>query len=99
MNEFSQSDYGQSRNLASNIKTNAENIMGIFENIDNTMRSLYGESWQSSGADTSSERYKELRKSYEVFYQNVLNMYDHINNVTASNESSDSQVSQTLSNL
>ena len=99
MNEFSQKDYGQSRTYADNIKNNADNIMSIFDSIDNTMKRLYGESWQSSGADLSEGRYQEIRKNYEIFYQNVISMHDHIYKVTASNESTDSQVSQTLSNL
>ncbi len=99
MNEFNQKDYAQSRSYADNIKSNADNIMSIFDNIDNTMKELYGENWQSSGADISEGRYQKLRKNYEVFYQNVINMHDHIYKVTASNETTDNQVSQTLSDI
>ena len=99
MNEFNQKDYAQSRNYADNIRNNAENIMSIFDSIDNTMKELYGADWQSSGADVSEGRYNEIRKNYEVFYRNVLNMHDHIYKVTASNEATDNKVSQSISGI
>jgi len=99
MNEFEQKDYEQSRNYADAIKTNADNIMGIFERIDSIMKSLYGETWQSSGAETSYERYNELRSNYEIFYKKVVDVHDHIYKVTASNESTDSTVSQSVAGV
>jgi len=99
MNEFEQKDYAQSRTLADAIKTNADNIMEIFNTIDSIMNSLYGESWQSSGAETSHDRYNEIRKNYEVFYANVVRMHDHIYKVTASNEATDSNVSNNIAGI
>ena len=99
MNEFEQKDYEQSRNLADAIKNNADNIMGIFDSIDNTMNTLYGEAWTSTGADASNERYKEIRKNYEIFYANVVKMHDHIYNVTASNEATDTSVSNNIAGV
>ena len=99
MNEFEQKDYNAARSYADAVKTNADNIMSIFDSIDSSMKSLYGESWQSSGADVSNGRYQEIRSKYEVFYNNVVTMRNHIYNVTASNESADKAVSSNISNI
>ena len=99
MNEFEQKDYEGARNIADAIKNNADNIMGIFDSLDSTMNTLYGEAWQSSGADLSEGRYNELRKNYEVFYQNVIAMHDHIYAITASNEATDASVSSSIANI
>jgi hypothetical protein len=99
MNEFEQKDYGQARTTADAIKTNGENILSIFDKIDHIMNTLYGESWESSGAENAQARYNEIRKNYEVFYTQVLNMHDHIYKVTASNEATDSRVSSEIANI
>ena len=99
MNEFEQKDYGQARTTADSIKTNGENIMDIFDKIDNIMNALYGESWESSGAENAHARYDEIRKNYEVFYQQILNMHDHIYKVTASNEATDSRISSDIAGV
>lgn len=99
MNEFEQKDYQGARGLADSIKGNADNIMDIFNSVDVNMKSLYGDAWQSTGADSSRDRYEELKKNYEVFYNKVVTMKDHIYKVTAANEEADAQVSQTLSNI
>ena len=99
MNEFEQKDYEQSKSLADSIKTNADNIMGIFDSIDDTMNTLYGEAWQSMGADDTNERYNRLRENYEIFYKNVVTMHDHIYNVTASNEATDKNVSGDIASV
>ncbi len=99
MGEFSQNDYGQSRSDADKIKASADKIMGIFDSIDNTMKKLYGENWQSSGAVETSERYKELRKNYEKFYDQVNTMHKHVHKVTTSNENTDTTVSNTMKEI
>lgn len=99
MNEFEQKDYQGARGLADSIKGNADNIMDIFNSVDADMNTLFGNAWQSTGADSSRDRYNELRKNYEVFYNKVVSMKDHIYKVTAANEEADAQVSQTLSNI
>ena len=70
MNEFEEKDYEAARGYADSVKSNADNIMSIFDSIDSSMKSLYGDSWQSSGADVSNGRYQEIRKSYEVCCNN-----------------------------
>ena len=62
MNEFEEKDYAGARSYADNIKNNAENIMGIFNDIDGVMNSLYGSNWGSTGADNARDRYNEIRK-------------------------------------
>ena len=99
MNEFEEKDYGQARTTADSIKTNGENIMGIFDKIDNIMNTLYGESWESAGADNARTRYEEIRKNYEVFYQQILNMHSHIYKVTASNEAADARISSDIASV
>lgn len=99
MNEFEQKDYQSARGLADSIKGNADNIMDIFNRVDADMKSLYGDAWQSTGADTSHDRYEEIRKNYEEFYNKVVTMKDHIYKVTAANEEADAQVSQTIGNI
>ena len=99
MNEFEEKDYEAARGYADSVKSNADNIMSIFDSIDSSMKSLYGDSWQSSGADVSNGRYQEIRKSYEVFYNNVVTMRNHIYNVTAKNEEADANVSGNISNV
>lgn len=99
MNEFEEKDYEAARGYADSVKSNADNIMSIFDSIDSSMKSLYGDSWQSSGADVSNGRYQEIRKSYEVFYNNVVTMRNHIYTVTAKNEEADASVSGNISNV
>lgn len=99
MNEFEEKDYEAARGYADSVKSNADNIMSIFDSIDSSMKSLYGDSWQSSGADVSNGRYQEIRKSYEVFYNNVVTMRNHIYTVTAKNEEADASVSGNISNI
>ena len=99
MNEFEEKDYAGARSYADGVQTNADNIMGIFNDIDGVMNSLYGSNWESSGAEDAHARYNEIRKNYEVFYNNVVAMHDHIYKVTASNEAADASVSSNISNI
>ena len=99
MNEFEEKDYAGARGYADSVKANAENIMGIFNDIDGVMNSLYGSNWGSTGADNARDRYNEIRKNYEVFYEKVLSMKNHIYNVTAANEQADNAASQTIANV
>ena len=97
MNEFEEKDYEQARSLANAIKDNANNIMGIFDDIDNTMNQLYGQNWSSSGAEGAHDRYNEIRTNYQVFYDNVIAMNTHVLNVTAANESADAAAENIIS--
>lgn len=99
MNEFEEKDYQSARNCADAVKNNADNILGIFDNIDQHMKVLYGDAWQSSGADITNGRYQEIRKNYEIFYNNVVTMKEHIYNVTNINEETDTSVSTSISNV
>ena len=74
MNEFEQKDFEAARNCADLVKTDADSILAIFDNVDQTMKLLYGEAWQSSGADVSQGRYQQIRKNYEVFYNKEMGM-------------------------
>lgn len=99
MNEFEEKDYAGARSYADAVKTNADNIMGIFNDIDGVMNSLYGSNWESTGADSARDRYNQIRKNYEDFYNKVVAMKTHIYNVTAANEAADAQASQTIANV
>jgi uncharacterized protein YukE len=89
MNEFEEKDFGEARNLANAIKGNGDKILDIFNEIDNIMNSLYGNNWESAGADVSRSDYENIRKNYEAFYNKILTMRTHIYNVTAANENAD----------
>ena len=97
MNEFEEKDYAGARNYADGVKTNADNIMGIFNDIDGVMNNLYGNNWQSLGAGAAKARYDVIRKNYEIFYDKVVAMRNHIYNVTAANEEADAAASKTIS--
>ena len=99
MNEFEEKDYAEARGLADGILTNANNIQGVFNDIDRVMNDLYGENWQSAGADRARERYDQIRKNYEVFYNKVVAMNKHIYNVTAANEEADAAASATITKI
>ncbi len=99
MNEFEEKDYGEARSLADRILTNANNINDIFDNIDRVMNELYGGNWQSVGADKARERYDQIRKNYEVFYQKVVTMKNHIYNITQANEEADTAASAIISKI
>lgn len=99
MNEFEEKDYEQARGLANAVQTNANNIMGIFDDIDSVMNDLYGSNWASVGADDAHDRYNTIRKNYEVFYEKVVAMKNHIYNVTAANEEADAAASNTITNV
>ena len=99
MNEFEEKDYAGARSYADAIQTNANNIMSIFDDIDATMTNLYGANWESSGAEDAKSRYKKKKKNYEVFYQRVIAMRNHIYSVTAANEAADAAASQNIANV
>lgn len=99
MNEFEEKDYAGARSYADGVQTNADNIMGIFNDIDGVMNSLYGSNWESSGAEDAHARYNEIRKNYEDFYEKVVAMKNHIYNVTAANEEADAAASQNVANV
>ena len=99
MNEFEEKDYAGARSYADAVKTNADNIMGIFNDIDAVMNSLYQNNWQSVGADSARDRYNQIRKNYEVFYEKVVAMKNHIYSVTAANEEADAAASQSISSI
>jgi len=97
--EFEEKDYEAARDCASQIQQNAEAIMNIFTDIDNSMRTLYGEAWQSTGADVSNGRYQVLRSNYEKFYERVTAMQKHVNTVTTRNETTDKAVGDNLAGV
>ncbi len=71
--------------------------MDIFNNIDNQMKRLYGENWESSGADVSNGEFQKLKREFEPLYNAVVNMHDHIMRVTASNETADAYANKAIS--
>ena len=99
MNEFELQDYGSARNYADAIYKNATDIMGIFDDINNTMNQLYGENWESSGAEGAQARYTEIRNCYDGFYQKVVAMKNHINSVVAADEAADTRAAQNVENI
>lgn len=99
MNEFEEKDYEGARNYADSIKVNADNIMGIFNDIDGIMNNLYENNWQSKGADDARTRYNEIRKNYEIFYEKVVTMKNHIYTITAANEQADEAASETIAEV
>lgn len=99
MNEFEEKDYDSARSFADSIQTNADNIMDIFNSVDATMDALYGGNWESAGAENANERYNEIRANYEVFYNNVSSMHDHVYKVTEANEEADAAASKRVSGV
>lgn len=99
MNEFEEKDYEVARGYADAVKSNADNIMSIFDSIDSAMKTMYGEAWQSSGADISNGRYQEIRANYEVFYNKVVAMKNHIYTVTERNEEADTAIGNSISGI
>lgn len=99
MNEFEEKDYAGARSYADGVQKNADNIMTIFDDLNNVMSSLYGSNWESAGAEESKARYDEIRQNYQVFYDKVVAMKTHIYNVTAANEEADAAASQTIANI
>lgn len=99
MNEFEEKDYDGARSYANAIKGNADNIRGIFDDIDQSMNNLYGSNWESAGAEDAKARYDQIRRNYEVFYEKVVAMKNHIDSVTAANEAADAAVSQNIASV
>ena len=97
--EFEEKDYGQARSYADAIYGNAQNIMDIFNDIDSTMNNLYGNNWESSGAENARALYDEIRRCYEGFYNKVVSMKTHIYNVTAANEGADQAASNVIAGV
>jgi uncharacterized protein YukE len=87
--EIKQTSYAESRSYATNIKNNAEAINDTFVSIDNQMKRLFGENWESSGADVSNGEFQRLKAEFEPLYRAVMNMHSHIMKVTSSNEAAD----------
>ena len=99
MNEFEEKDYEGARSYANAVKTNADNIMGIFNDIDAVMNNLYSNNWSSVGADDARARYNEIRKNYEVFYEKVVAMKNHVYRITARNEEADKAANATVASV
>lgn len=99
MQEFAEKNYEGARNCANNIKKDADEIMSIFDEVDATMKQLYGDNWKSTGAEDAHARYNELRKNYEVFYNDVVQMHTDIHTVTKANEEADAAASQTIAGV
>ena len=99
MNEFEEKDYEGARSYANAVKTNADNIMGIFNDIDAVMNNLYSNNWASMGADDAKARYNEIRKNYEVFYEKVVAMKNHVYRITAANEEADKAANAVVTNV
>ncbi len=97
MNEFEEKDYEQAVGYADAIKKNADNIQGIFNELDNIMNILYGENWQSSGAANAHERYEQINNYYQVFYDDVVSMQKHVYTVTGRNQEADAAASNVIS--
>ena len=99
MNEFEEKDYEGARSYANAVKINADNIMGIFNDIDAVMNNLYSNNWSSMGADDAKARYNEIRKNYEVFYEKVVAMKNHVYRITAANEEADRAANTAITNI
>ena len=99
MNEFELNDYAGARSLAEAIQKNANNIMGIFDDIDSTMNTLFGTNWASAGSEAARERYDRLRQNYETFYEKVVGMKNHIYSVTNAQEEADAAASKVITNV
>ena len=91
-----QKDYEGARNCADRMVSIAGNIRDIFDDIDNTMDELFGGDWDSSGAENARERYDECRKSYEPFYEDLLERKSHIYDVTHRTEEADINASNAI---
>ena len=99
MNEFEEKDYEGARNYANAVKTNGDNILGIFNDIDGIMNTLYSNNWSSMGASDARDRYIEIRKNYEVFYEKVVAMKNHVYRITAANEEADKAANAVVTNV
>ena len=97
MEEIKQTSYAESRSYATNIKNNAEAINDTFNDIDNQMKRLFGENWESTGADVSNGEFQRLKREFEPLYTAVVNMHDHIMRVTSSNETADAYANNAIS--
>lgn len=97
MREFDVQSYGAAESCADAIKNIGDRIMDVFNSVDKTMNDLYGENWASSGANNAHERYMEIRKNYEVFYQDILNMNTHVHNTVENYKTADAQADTTIS--
>ncbi len=99
MEEFEEKDYGEAINYADSIKGIATTMHDIFDDIDQAMNQLYKDKWQSSGSYDSYEQYQTLRRNYDVFYQNVLGMNEHVKSVTSRNQEADKEVNQVITDV
>jgi len=97
--EFNEKDYEGARDCANKIKTNAENIMKIFDDIDKVMTGMYDNNWRSSGADDTRVRYDQIKSNYILFYNSVMNMHSHVHKVTDKNQATDNYVSEQVSGV
>lgn len=93
------STYDSLKDCANKIMTSGENIMNIFNGIDQTMKELYGENWQGVGADNAKDRYDEIRKNYEVFYQKIKDMKSTVDSVSDKYQSTESNVSKEIESV
>ena len=57
MNEFEEKDYEGARSYANAVKVNADNIMGIFNDIDAVMNNLYSNTMKLGNHSRQYARY------------------------------------------
>ena len=72
-NNISLKDPEGARTNATTMKTIADEIQEVFDEYESCMEQLYGEAWNGEGSIHCSERYRELSKNYESFY-NTINL-------------------------
>ena len=99
MDEFEEKDYSGARSCADAVKANGDAIMAIFDDVDATMNNLNGSNWESTGADSARDRYNTIRKNYDKFYSKIVDMKNHIYNVTAANEKADIKAGNIVTDL
>ena len=64
-------------NLADKIKADADEIRGYFNQIEQIMRSVFGDNWQSEGASHALSRYEEISAAYDGFYADIVALQEH----------------------
>ena len=84
----------------------ANNIGGIAEEMKKTLDStgqemddMYGNNWQSSGAQVTRDSFEEKRLDFDIFYKNVLAMQENVAAVVEEGMKTDEETKAEVSSV
>ena len=77
MKEFDIS-YDEVEKIASDLRSRAEKLKGILDDVTLKVNEVHNEAWHSSAAEMHFNEYNSLKSKYAAFYEKVINCADFL---------------------